>query len=240
MTASDVLKILHKQASTKRANINAWFFKTGKGQYGEGDKFLGLSVPQIRSILKQFKNIDLAEISLLLENPYHEVRLFALLALVKQYPSNPEKIYNLYMTKIKYINNWDLVDLSAPYIVGPYLENKSKDILFKLAKSRILWERRISILSTFYYIKTQKPEIALEIAEILINDKHDLIQKAVGWMLREIGKRCSIDIEEKFLDQYAPTMPRTALRYALEHFPGNKRLHYMEMKYKFKSKPLNT
>ena len=139
------------------------------------------------------------------------------------------------MNKIRYINNWDLVDLSAPYIVGPHLEDKPKDILFKLAKSQNLWERRISMISTFYFIKTQKPGIALEIAEILINDKHDLIQKAVGWMLREIGKRCSVDIEEKFLNKYASTMPRTALRYAIEHFPKNKKRHYMELKNKSKT-----
>lgn len=235
MNSNNIIKILKQNSTQERAKVNAWFFKTGKGQYGEGDKFLGLSVPQIRSVLKQFKSIDLAEASRLLESPYHEVRLFALLALVREYPARPEIIYQLYMNKIRYINNWDLVDLSAPYIVGPHLEDKPKDILFKLATSQNLWERRISMISTFYFIKTQKPGIALEIAEILINDKHDLIQKAVGWMLREIGKRCSVDIEEKFLNKYASTMPRTALRYAIEHFPENKKRHYMELKNKSKT-----
>lgn len=237
MKAIDVIAVLKHHSSPERAKINAWFFKTGKGQYGEGDKFLGLSVPQIRSILKEFKNIEPEDISGLLENPFHEVRLFAVLAMVRAFPSQPEVNYNLYLKKIKHINNWDLVDLSAPYIIGPYLQNKPKDILFTLAKSQNLWERRISIISTFYFIKIQKPELTLQIAELLINDKHDLIHKAVGWMLREIGKRCSVDIEEEFLNRHASTMPRTALRYAIEHFPEDKKRYYMNLKNK---KPLNT
>ena len=167
----------------------------------------------------------------MLESEWHEERLAALFILVAKFKKaddkEKEKIYKFYLANTKSINNWDLVDLSAPNIVGSYLYNKDASVIFKLAKSKYLWERRIAILSTFYFIKEGDPKISLEIAEILVNDKHDLIQKAVGWMLREVGKRCGQDIEEQFLQKHYKTMPRTALRYAIERFDEPKRKFYL-------------
>lgn len=230
MTSNDVLKKLKSLASPERAKVNAWFFKTGPGQYGEGDKFWGLRVPQIRTVVKEYKELPIEEILKLLRHEVHEVRLCAVLMLVVNYKKYPEIIYKIYLDNTKFINNWDLVDLSAGYIIGDYLKNRSKDPLFKLAKSKNIWERRIAMIATFYDIKNGNEKAGLKIAEILINDKHDLIQKAVGWMLREIGKRCSVDVEEKFLRVHASTMPRTTLRYAIEHFPQEKRMHYLQLK----------
>lgn len=232
MTSNDVLTKLKALASPERAKSNAWFFKTGPGQYGEGDKFWGLRVPQVRQVVKEFKNLPLNEIIKLLRHEVHEVRLCAVLLLVANFPKDPEKIYKIYLENTKYINNWDIVDLSAGYIVGTYLDKRPKDILLKLARSKDLWERRIAMIATFYSIKNGDAKVGLQIAEILINDKHDLIQKAVGWMLREIGKRCSVYAEEKFLQTHASTMPRTTLRYAIEHFPPEKRQYYLNLKNK--------
>lgn len=235
MTSKDVLVKLKALASPERAKVNAWFFKTGPGQYGEGDKFWGLRVPQLRIVVKEFKDLPLDEVVKLLHHEVHEVRLCAVLLLVANYNKQPEKVYDIYLSNTKFINNWDLVDLSAGYIVGTFLHNKPKDPLFKLARSKDLWERRIAMIATFYYIKNGDAEVGLQIAEILINDKHDLIQKAVGWMLREIGKRCSVEAEEKFLKIYAATMPRTTLRYAIELFPEQNRRYYMQLKIKSSS-----
>ena len=229
MKATDVLADLKSLANSERAKNNQWFFKTGKGEYGEGDQFWGLTVPQVRSVVKQYKDLSLNEIVKLLHHKVHEVRLCAVLLLVAQYKNNPDLVYKTYLENTKYINNWDLVDCSAGYIVGPYLEHKDKDILTTLAHSNNVWERRIAMISTFYYIYNGHSQEALRIAEILVNDKHDLIQKAVGWMLREIGKRCSIEEEEVFLKKYAATMPRTALRYAIERFTPEKKSHYMNL-----------
>lgn len=225
---------LRRKASKSKALILARFFKTGPGHYGEGDKFLGVVVPDIREIIKDFTYLDLSDLQKLLNSPYHEERLSALLILVLKYPKADKKeqknIYNFYLKNTKCINNWDLVDLTAEKIIGPYLEDKDKKILFKLARSKNLWERRIAILSTFHYIKKGESDLTLKIAEILLGDNHDLMHKAVGWMLREVGKRCGENKEEEFLKKHYKQMPRTMLRYAIERFAENKRLKYLKSK----------
>lgn len=228
----NVLTELQSLANPEKAEFLKRFFKTAKGQYAEGDMFLGLTVPQTRKIVKQHKNLPFEEIEKLLQNRLHEARLCALLLLVKRYENNPQEAYRLYLKNTDHINNWDLVDCSAEYIVGRYLfENrlpkKNQSLLVKLAASKSLWERRIAIISTFYFIKKGDPSPTLEIAELLLRDSHDLIHKAVGWMLREVGKRCSVEIEETFLKKYTPVMPRTMLRYAIERLPETKRKWYL-------------
>jgi 3-methyladenine DNA glycosylase AlkD len=222
---------LHKLASPRRAQASAWFFKTGPGQYGEGDRFIGVTVPEQRSLAKRYKDLSLADTKSLLHSKIHEERLLALFILVGQFEkadqTRRKKIYDFYLSNTKFVNNWDLVDSSAPYIVGSYLDEKPKDILRKLALSSSVWERRIAMVSTGYYINKGEAELALEIAEILLQDKHDLIQKAVGWMLREIGKKCGREVLESYLNKYSPIMPRTMLRYAIEHFPAEKRQNYL-------------
>lgn len=210
------------------------FFKTGKGQYGEGDQFIGLTVPQQRTIAIQFQELPLNDISHLLKSPIHEERLTALFILVLRFKKSDEnkrkEIYNFYHKHSKCINNWDLVDASAYHIVGGYLHGKEKAVLRKLAKSKNLWERRIAMVATWYDIQQGRHETAIEIARMLLNDQHDLMHKAVGWMLREVGKRASQQALEEFLCQHCTTMPRTALRYAIERFPPEKRRQYLEGK----------
>ncbi len=209
------------------------FFKTGKGQYGEGDIFYGLTVPISRSIANHFKELSLNEIGELIKSKVHEERLIALLILVEQFKKSDEntakEIFDFYLAHTKYINNWDLVDLSADKIVGEYLKTRDRSILQKLATSELLWERRISIIATFQFIKDLKEyEETFAVADILLLDKHDLIQKAVGWMLREVGKRVSREVEEEFLLTRYKNMPRTMLRYSIEHFPPERRKHYLQ------------
>lgn len=227
-----IRKDFRSVASEERARISMRFFKTGKGQYGEGDKFLGIAVPDMRRIVKKYRDASREDLLVFLHSKFHEERLLALLVLVDQFAREKEKakkeIFDIYLNNTKYINNWDLVDLTADRIVGAYLENRPKNILLKLSKSKLLWERRISILATFHFIKKGKSEWTLKIAEKLLNDKEDLMHKAVGWMLREVGKRCSEDVECDFLDKHVTKMPRTALRYAIERFEPKKRKHYME------------
>ena len=226
---------LRKFGSSEKAKIYERFFKTGPGQYGEGDQFIGVTVPETRSVAKKFQELPFVDLQKLLHSPTHEERLCALLILIEQFQSasrrsdesTKEKIYNFYLANTGYINNWDLIDLSADQIVGRYLQDKPKDILKKLALSDSVWERRAAILSTFHFIKSGEPKYTLELAEMLLNDSHDLIQKAVGWMLREVGKRCSEKILTDFLDKHASQLPRTALRYAIEHFPKEKRQKYL-------------
>ncbi len=208
------------------------FFKTGPGQYGEGDLFLGITVPLSRILATKYKNISFSDISKLLMNKYHEVRLIALLILVHQYKQAKNeiikrKIYNFYLKNTKYINNWDLVDLSAHYIIGDFLLNKDPKILEKLAKSKNLWERRIAIISTFAFIYKGESEWTFRIVKLLLKDKHDLIHKACGWMLREVGKKVSEKKLTSFLDIYVHQMPRTMLRYSIERLPEKKRLYYL-------------
>jgi len=232
---NDLKADLRKFANAEKAKIYRRFFKTGPGQYGEGDQFIGVTVPETRSVAKKFQELPFVDLQKLLHSPTHEERLCALLILIEQFQSasrrsdesTKEKIYNFYLANTGYINNWDLIDLSADQIVGGYLQDKPKDILKKLALSDSVWERRVAILSTFHFIKSEEPKYTLKIAGILLNDKHDLIQKAVGWMLREVGKRCSEKDLTDFLDKHALTMPRTALRYAIERFPEEKRQGYL-------------
>lgn len=214
----------------EKAKLLEKFFKTGKGEYAEGDVFLGLVVPKQRALVKRYWNaLDLEDLQELLNSKFHEHRLTSLLILVKQYEKYPQKrreIFDFYLGNTKNINNWDLVDLSAPNIVGAFLLDKKRDVLYELAKSNHLWERRISILATAAFIRNDQFEDTLEIAEILLQDRHDLIHKAVGWMLREVGKR-DISALKDFLNEHAKSMPRTMLRYAIEKFPEKLRKSYL-------------
>jgi 3-methyladenine DNA glycosylase AlkD len=223
---------LKSVADPEKAIILMRFFKTGPGEYAEGDRFHGVVVPKIRCVVKARRCAPLGDVLDLLHSAYHEERLTALLILVEQYQrgdsSAKKEIYDLYLANTAYINNWDLVDLTSHHIVGHYLSGKDTSVLTHLARSGSLWERRIAMLSTFYFIRRGESEDALQIAEILLNDPHDLIHKAVGWMLREVGKRCSESIERRFLDKHAARMPRTMLRYAIEHFEENVRLRYLK------------
>lgn len=219
-------------ADPERAIHVQRFFKTGKGEYAEGDKMLGISVPAQRALAKKYKELSLQDTAQLLKSQWHEERLSALLILVYQFQKGDEAkqkdIFDLYLRNTRYINNWDLVDASSEFIAGPYLENKDKDLLVQLAHSPVLWERRIAMMATFCYIKKGNPEWALKIAEILKEDPHDLVQKAVGWMLREVGKRCSLEVEEAFLEKHYRKMPRTMLRYAIERFEESERLKWLK------------
>ena len=228
MAIIDELKLL---ANSMQAKNLQRFFKTGKGEYGEGDVFLGIKVPQIRSIVRKYwKETNLKVAEELLHSKYHEMRMCALLILVERYKkiaSEREKIFRIYIASAKYINNWDLVDLTAPQIVGGYLADKPKTILYQFAKSKNLWERRIAILTTFNYIYQGESQETIKIARILLHDPHDLIHKAVGWMLREVGKRVDEKILTNFLDKRYKEMPRTMLRYAIEKLSEKKRKYYL-------------
>ena len=230
ITAKEISKRLRKMGDKEDARFLQGFFKTGPGQYGEGDIFLGIRVPALRKLAKDYHQLPPEKVLPLLRSPYHEERLFALIILVNAFAQGDElikkKIYDLYLANTSYINNWDLVDISAPNIVGAYLLTKSKKPLYQLVKSKSLWERRIAILATFYFIKNKQFSDALKIAGILLKDKEDLIHKASGWMLREIGKR-DIKVEEAFLQKHCRIMPRTMLRYAIERFAPSKRKMYM-------------
>lgn len=227
-----VKKELSRLGSTKKAKTSHWFFKTGKGQYGEGDIFLGVTVPEQRTIAKKYKDISLEDIQKLLDDGVHECRLTSLLILVSRYEKAEEKekniIFKFYLKNSKKVNSWDLVDASAPYITGDYLLNKNKDILYKYAVSKNLWQRRIAIVSTFAFIRNGNFEDTLNISKILFNDKEDLIHKATGWMLREVGK-ISEKTLEKFLSKNVKVMPRTTLRYAIERFPESQRKYYLHL-----------
>lgn len=223
---------LRRVADPTRAAVSQRYFKTGKGEYAGGDKFLGVAVPQTRAIVKKYwREISIADAEIILRSEIHEERMTALLIMVKKFEKGDESekknIFDLYLANTKHINNWDLVDLSAPKIVGEYLQSKDKKILFELAESESLWKRRIAMLATFWFIGKGEPEFSLKIAEILVNDKEDLIHKAVGWALREIGKRCGQEIEEQFLQKHYKNMPRTMLRYAIERFDEPKRQDYL-------------
>lgn len=227
MTASKVKKDLQALANPEKAKIYQRFFKTGKGEYGEGDVFIGLTVPQQRSVAKKYSDLPLDQVKILLHSEIHEHRLVAILILVHKFQKKQDRaIVSLYLKNRECINNWDLVDLSAHKIIGAYLENRNRKTLYKLAKSKSLWDRRIAIIATFWFINNNDFKDSLKIADILVNDKHDLIHKAVGWMLREIGKK-DLKAEESFLNKHYKTMPRTMLRYAIERFKKKKKDFYM-------------
>lgn len=215
----------------ERAKASMWFFKTGSGQYGEGDVFLGMSVPQQRKVAKKYADLTLVDIQTLLLNKIHEFRLVALFILVDKYRKASEKekkeIVDFYLKNAKRVNNWDLVDSSAGYILGDYFFEKDKSTLYTLARAKNLWERRIAIIATQGFIRKNKYDDTLKIAEMLLTDKHDLIHKAVGWMLREVGNR---DLKRLyvFLDKHYKVMPRTMLRYAIEKFEKEKKEFYMK------------
>ncbi len=241
--AKVIIKEIKQNTKRDKSELLSRFFKTGPGQYGEGDKFLGITVPVSRKIAQKYSNISLPEISKLLKNEYHEARLVALLILVHKYKKlstdhtssrqglrDRKKLVDFYLKNTKYINNWDLVDLSAGYIVGDYLyKNGDRKILEKLAKSENLWEKRIAIISTFAFIYEGESKWTFKIVTMLMKDKHDLIHKACGWMLREVGKRVSEKELTEYLDKYTQKMPRTMLRYAIERLPESKRQYYLNL-----------
>jgi 3-methyladenine DNA glycosylase AlkD len=230
MTAAEIQKRLRQFATREKAGVLQGFFKTGPGEYGEGDLFLGVVVPDIRRVAKEFQDTPLGEIKKILMSRYHEERLLALLMLVRRYEKGGEalkrRLYALYLKNTRYINNWDLVDLSAPNIVGTHLLERSRKPLYVFARSKALWKRRIAILSTFAFIRQNDFDDTLRISKSLLKDDHDLLHKAVGWMLREVGKR-DLRVEERFLKQHYKKMPRTMLRYAIERFPETKRRNYL-------------
>lgn len=227
----ELKKELRNKANPEKAKVFKGLFKTGVGEYGNGDIFLGVTVPTSRKIAIKYKNLNLSGVRELLKSEIHEERLTVILILVHNFREGDEgereKIFNFYLKNTRFVNNWDLVDLSADKIVGVYLsEMKDRDILYKLAKSKNLWERRIAIVATFNFIKNDEFRDTLKIARILLEDNHDLIHKAVGWMLREVGKR-SLEIEEIFLKKHHKKMPRTMLRYAIEKFSEKRRKEYL-------------
>jgi 3-methyladenine DNA glycosylase AlkD len=230
---SELKKTIRKNANQEHAKNLQWFFKTGKGEYGEGDKFLGLKVPLQRKIANQFSDIELSDLKQLLQSKIHEDKLISLLILVDKYQKaddyEKEKVYKFYLQNRQHINNWDLVDLSAPKIVGQHLLDREKEILYKYARSTKLWEKRIAILSTATFIKNEEFTTTLELSDILLYDDHDLIHKAVGWMLREVGK-LNMKVLENYLKPRYNNMPRTMLRYAIEKFPEQKRKMYLKGK----------
>lgn len=226
-----VRRALRKHADPKKKKVLQNFFKTGKGQYGEGDVFLGVTVPETRKVAKKYFILSLQDIKTLLESKVHEERLCALLILVNNYQlkkeSEQEKIVKFYLKNTKRVNNWDLVDLTAPKILGDWLLTRNKSLLYALAASQNLWERRISMIATYRFIQERDFKDALKLAQFHLRDDHDLMHKAVGWMLREIGKKNQKALLT-FLDTHYKEMPRTALRYAIERLDKKKKMHYMK------------
>ena len=224
-------KEISQLANPQKAKELQRFFKTGKGDYGEEDIFLGATVGEQRNVAKKFKEIELQKLTPFMQSKIHEERLIALLILVQKFEkgnkAEKKQVYKFYFDNVQGVNNWDLVDLTAPKIVGAWLLDKDRSLLFKLAKSNDLWKKRISIIATFAFIRKKDFEDSLAIAKILLQDKHDLVHKAVGWMLREIGKR-DLTVEETFLKKHYKEMPRTMLRYAIERFEEEKRLAYLK------------
>ncbi len=229
MSAKELSDLLRDVADPAYAEHSLRFFKTGEGEYAEGDEFLGIRVPVLRKHAKQFSELSLIEIHKLLKSVYHEERLCALFLLVNKYENSEHEksvVFSLYLDNTRYINNWDLVDSSAYKIVGAHLLDKNKSPLYKLVRSKNVWERRIAIISTLHFIKNQQFDDTLEISKQLLKDQEDLIHKAVGWMLREVGKQAP-SVERKYLRNHYRKMPRTMLRYAIEKFPDTERKKYL-------------
>lgn len=233
MTASFILNELLSVANPEKAVFLQRFFKTGPGQYAEGDVFLGLVVPLTRSIAKANKQTPLSELQLLIESKYHEARLCALLIVVEKFKkaseAEREMLYEFYLRNARFINNWDLVDVTCPHVVGTYLLDKDRSRLYELAKSDLLWEQRIAIVSTVTFIRNRQYDDTLALAEMLMMHNHDLMHKAVGWMLREVGKKDREALTD-FLELHATELPRTALRYAIEHYPEEQRQYFLKKK----------
>lgn len=229
-TLEDLQTHLLGLADPAKARILSSFFKTGKGQYGEGDVFLGITVPDQRRAAKKYAGLSLTDVQSLLASEIHEHRLTALLILVHQFGKADERgrggIVQFYLRNARYVNNWDLVDLSADKILGAFLVDREATILYDLAASENVWERRIAVVSTFAFIRKHRFDDTLRIAALLLEDPHELVHKAVGWMLREVGKR-DVEAEERFLERYSGTMPRVMLRYAIERFSEDKKKYYM-------------
>ena len=230
-SAAAVRRDIRALADDEKSAHAQRFFKTGKGEYGEGDQFLGIRVPVIRRLVKEHKEASLPTLVSILKSKWHEERLFAVLSLADRYKRGDESrrkaVYDAYTEHLDYVNNWDLVDGSAHLIIGPHLQSRSRKSLYRLARSRVMWERRIAIMSTYHFIRQREFDDALEIAAILLEDEQDLIHKAVGWMLREIGKR-HWPSEQRFLRKHYMKMPRTMLRYAIEHLPEKTRKDYLK------------
>lgn len=230
-SAARLSAALRALASPELVALQQRFFKTGPGQYGEGDVFLGIKVPPVRALAKRHHDVELDTITTLLHSKYHEERLFALLLLMQFYERASDKdriaAFDLYLGNTSHINNWDLVDVSSPHIVGRHLADRPRKVLHRMARSSSLWERRIAIISTFYFIRNNDFDDTLSIAKTLLHDEQDLMHKAVGWMLREVGKR-DLEAEETFLLQHYQDMPRTMLRYAIERFPEQRRQQYLK------------
>jgi 3-methyladenine DNA glycosylase AlkD len=233
MTAEDARTKLKSLASPKAAKLATRFFKTGPGQYGEGDTFIGIKVPTLRTVSREFRALSLDEIQSLLNSPIHEERHLALMILVLQVTkcddSHRKRVFDLYLSNTQFVNNWDLVDCSAPQVVGGFLMAEPREPLLVLAKSKRLWERRIAIVSTQHFIRHGDFDETLAISRLLLGDEEDLIHKATGWMLREVGKK-NPSLLEEFLDRHGAVMPRTMLRYAIERFPPEQRRAYLQMK----------
>ena len=234
MNYKDVENTLSVLATDDRAEAAAWYFKTGPGEYGEGDQFIGVTVPNQRKVAREFRELDLKEAQKLLDSPIHEHRLTAIFIMYIQYKKakeeeQREKIYLMYLKNVEKgnVNNWDLVDSSASYIAGDFLLDKPRDILYQLAKDGHLWQQRVAIIATAKFIDNDQFDDTFSIAEILLHHDHDLIQKAVGWMLREVGKR-DVVAEQEFLDAHYKDMPRTMLRYAIEKFSKETRQEYLK------------
>ncbi len=230
LKATQILLEFRNIEDKVKAKILSRFFKTGKGEYGEGDKFLGITVPVIRKIANKYRSLSFEELSKLIKSPFHEVRLLALLIIIEKLDDGDgvkKKAFDFYFKNIKYINNWDLIDVTCRFIVGDYLFDRDRGILYDLAKSENLWERRIAIVSTYSFIRCGQYVDTLNISKILLFDKHDLIHKAVGWMLREVGKRDE-RILIRFLQKYSKEMPRTMLRYAIERLNTSDKRKFMQ------------
>lgn len=229
--ASDISQTLRALATPETASILQRFFKTGPGQYGAGDVFLGIKVPPLRALTQHYRDADLDTITTLLHSKYHEERLFALLLLMQFYERATDNercaAFDLYLNNTAHINNWDLVDVSSPHIVGRHLADKPRKVLQRMARSSSLWERRIAIISTFHFIRKNDFDDTFCLAKTLLHDEQDLMHKAVGWMLREVGKR-DLAAAETFLLQHYHDMPRTLLRYAIERFPEQRRQQYLK------------
>ncbi len=230
VTAREMRAALRQLGDEKIAEHSAGFFKTGKGEYGEGDRFLGIRVPVIRQQVRRFRDAPERAVLAILRSKYHEERLLAVLLLVDRYgrgdSATRQRVFDAYLANREQINNWDLVDSSAHLIVGPQLENRDRGLLYELATADRIWDRRIAMMATYHYIRNDDYEDALQIATLLRDDQHDLIHKVVGWMLREIGKR-DRDKEERFLQRHYRKMPRTMLRYAIEKLPEARRKAYL-------------